>query len=284
LKILKITSLELAVLTIGGSMYLRNKSLGWFELASVPLALPNLPEAFSGFRLAQISDLHVGGWMTVPRLEEVIKVITAQKPDLVTITGDFVLADDYVSTTALHMNAMESALATLAQDFPTLAVFGNHDHQYGSSAVLQMLRRAGVKCLVNQVHTVQRGAARLHLAGLDDVREGEPRLDKVLAQLPEQDCAILLVHEPDYADVSAETGRFDLQISGHSHGGQVVLPFIGSPVLPRMGRVYPRGLYRVGAMHQYTNRGIGMTPPNIRINCLPEITMFTLESAKKNKS
>jgi predicted MPP superfamily phosphohydrolase len=107
---------------------------------------------------------------------------------------------------------------------------------------------------------------------------GQNRIEKVLEKLPEQGCAILMVHEPDFADESAATGRFDLQISGHSHGGQVNLPLLGAPVLPRFGRKYPQGLYQVGSMYQYTNRGVGMTPPYIRINCRPEITVFTLES------
>jgi predicted MPP superfamily phosphohydrolase len=96
--------------------------------------------------------------------------------------------------------------------------------------------------------------------------------------LPAEGCAILLAHEPDCADDSAATGRFDLQISGHSHGGQVSLPLIGPPVLPYLAQKYPSGLYQVGQMFQYTNRGVGMTPPYVRLNCRPEITVFTLES------
>jgi predicted MPP superfamily phosphohydrolase len=87
-----------------------------------------------------------------------------------------------------------------------------------------------------------------------------------------------MAHEPDFADERAETGRFDLQISGHSHGGQVDLPFIGAPVLPLWAHKYSRGLYQVRNMYQYTNVGVGMTPPYIRFNCRPEITVFTLES------
>jgi predicted MPP superfamily phosphohydrolase len=157
---------------------------------------------------------------------------------------------------------------------PTLGVLGNHDNHYGSSVVLQMLYRAGVKSLVNQVHTIQRSGESFHFAGMNDVwnvRDAKICLDRILNLLPENVCAVLMVHKPDYADVSAATGRFDLQISGHSHGGQVVLPFIGPPILPEMGEKYPQGMY------QYTNRGVGMTPPNIRFNCRPEITVFTLE-------
>ncbi|HYN87535.1 MAG TPA: hypothetical protein VER55_03345, partial [Ardenticatenaceae bacterium] len=102
--------------------------------------------------------------------------------------------------------------------------------------------------------------------------------DRVLAHLPPDGAAILLAHEPDFADISAATGRFDLQLSGHSHGGQVIVPFAGPLIGPRYGQNYPVGRYQVGSMIQYTNRGIGMVAPLVRFNCRPEVTVFTLES------
>jgi len=107
----------------------------------------------------------------------------------------------------------------------------------------------------------------LHVAGVDDVWERQDRLDLVLKATPEAGAAILLAHEPDFADVSAATRRFDLQISGHSHGGQVIIPLRGPPLLPRYAKKYPMGLCQVGSMMQYTNRGVGMVPPRVRFNC-----------------
>jgi uncharacterized protein len=104
-------------------------------------------------------------------------------------------------------------------------------------------------------------------------------LDAVLDQLHDNSAAILLAHEPDFADLSAESNRFDLQVSGHSHGGQIVLPLYGPPILPHLGRKYPSGLYQVGNMLQYTNRGVGMARLPVRFNCPPEITIFTLKSS-----
>ena len=97
-----------------------------------------------------------------------------------------------------------------------------------------MLDRVGAVDISNTVYTIRNGADRLHLAGLDDVYARRNRLKKVLKRLPQDGASILLVHEPDFADISAETGRFDLQISGHTHGGQVVIPFIGAPKLPNI--------------------------------------------------
>ncbi len=106
------------------------------------------------------------------------------------------------------------------------------------------------------------------------------RLDKVLEALPEEGAAILLAHEPDFADESAATGRFDLQLSGHSHGGQVAIPFLGPLRLPLMGRKYPLGLYKVGRMTLYTNRGIGTVGLPVRFFARPEITVLTLTSSR----
>jgi predicted MPP superfamily phosphohydrolase len=107
---------------------------------------------------------------------------------------------------------------------------------------------------------------------------GNVQLNSVIEALPSDGAAILLAHEPDFADESARSGRFDLQVSGHSHGGQVAIPFFGPPVLPYLGRKYPAGLYKVGNMFQYTNRGVGMARLPFRFNCPPEITIFTLKS------
>jgi predicted MPP superfamily phosphohydrolase len=126
------------------------------------------------------------------------------------------------------------------------------------------------------VFTLGRGDDSLHLCGVDDVWEGEVRLEEVVAQLKDNNAAILLAHEPDYADVSAATGKFDLQVSGHTHGGQVAIPLLGPPILPYLGWKYHTGLYQVQDMFQYTNRGVGMNRLAVRINCRPEITIFVL--------
>ncbi|MGC8856032.1 MAG: metallophosphoesterase [Anaerolineae bacterium] len=139
-----------------------------------------------------------------------------------------------------------------------------------------MLAEVGVLELPNSIFTLRQGAALLHFCGVDDVYEGQDRLQEVLDQLPEQGAAVLLCHEPDFADAAAASARFDLQISGHSHGGQVVIPFLGPLHTPKFAEKYPLGLYQVGKMWQYTNRGVGMARLPIRFNCRPEVTIFSL--------
>ena len=249
----------------------------WLEVTQVHLALPRLPGSFSGFRLVQISDIHMGGWMNIDRLTHVLDIVTEQSPNLVAITGDSVLGRDLKRTSAEEIGELESALRRLATHIPTMAVLGNHDCYLGIQKVLAMMERCGVQTLVNSVQKVQFNGEHIYVCGVDDLRAGKPRIEKVLAELPSDGCAILMAHEPDFADKSAATGRFDLQISGHSHGGQVNLPLIGPPFLPSGARKYPSGLYKVGQMHLYTNRGVGMTPPYVRLNCRPEVTVFTFE-------
>lgn len=248
---------------------------GWAEVSQVRLQLPRLDPAFHGYRVAQISDFHIGTWMNRERLEEAVSLVNQQQPDLVAITGDFV-----TFTPEKFSDSLAAALSRLQPPDGALAVLGNHDHWSDPVVVRQALAQAGVIDLSNAVHTIRRSGACLHFAGVDDYMNKRDRLDRVLAQLPEAGAAVLLAHEPDYADVSSLTGRFDLQISGHSHGGQVRLPIIGAPFLPRYARRYPNGLYRVGGMHLYTNRGLGTAELQIRINCPAEITIYTLEAGK----
>jgi predicted MPP superfamily phosphohydrolase len=278
LRLIKFMGLEAMLLAIGGGLYMREYEPSWVEVKEVSLKLPRLAKPFSGLRMAQISDLHFGGWMTKEALTDIVQMVIAQSPDVVVITGDFVMGHNRVPRMFEKLGELADALKALSDRLPTLAVLGNHDYWLDHDAVAKMLRQAGIQELNNSVNTIKLGGERLHIAGVDDVMVRQSRMGVILSQLPDDGCAVLLAHEPDYADLSAETGRFDLQLSGHSHGGQVVLPFIGPPVLPSLARKYPSGLYKVKDMFQYTNRGVGMTPPYVRLNCRPEITIFTLEA------
>jgi uncharacterized protein len=244
------------------------------QVVRLRLRLPRLGSGLRGFRLVQISDLHFGGWMSRSRLERVVEKVLMQNPDTVAITGDII--SRHSPDPAIFTN-LAAALAPMASRVQTVAVLGNHDHRYGVKELRRLFDDIGVYELHNRVLTLTRGESQLHLAGVDDIWMGQDDFDGLLEQLPPEGAAVLLAHEPDFADISAESGRFDLQISGHTHGGQVVLPFWGPLALPGMGNRYPSGLYRVRKMLQYTNRGVGMGSLHFRINCPPEITVFTFE-------
>ena len=277
LQLLGAAALDLFILGIGSAGYGYFMEPNRFAIETIRLKLPRLSHRFSGLRVVQISDIHMGGWMNPERLQRVADLVSAQKPDVLLITGDFLIGYDFDDAAQQAIQGLVKGLGPLAASIPTFAVLGNHDYWINARAVRDMLHSTGITDLTNRVFTLTRENQHLHLCGVDDVWDGEVRLDDVIDQLNGNGAAILLAHEPDFADTSAPTGRFDLQLSGHTHGGQIVLPFIGPPRLPYLGRKYPSGLYKVGEMFQYTNRGVGMARLPIRINCPPEITLFILE-------
>lgn len=269
--------------TIAGSSglvaYMVTREPEPLEVTEVKIQLPRLSKQFSGYRIVQISDIHMAGWMNAERLQTVVDRVIEQKPDLVVITGDFFSGPVWDERLDHAADELFEVLPALTSKYLTLGVLGNHDYWSDAEKCRSEIARCGVIEVRNGVYTLERSGEQLHIAGVDDIWYEHDNLDEVLSKLPETGEAILMAHEPDFADISAKTGRFGLQLSGHSHGGQIVMPLIGSPWLPRLAQKYPSGLYRVGDMWQYTNRGVGMAGPNIRFHCPPEITVFVLESA-----
>ena len=277
-------------LLAGGStaFYANRIEPSWLEVAQQPLHLPHLDAPFHGFRLVQISDLHADDswhgsiWMNKARVAEAVQLVNAQLPDAVVITGDFVThVRDQTPDTL-------SPLRDLHTSDGVFAVLGNHDHWSDPQTIRHLLSLYDIHDLSDSSHTLLRGTSQLHLVGLDDlwpqngpvasVWSHHARLIEVLSTVPSTGAAILLVHEPDFAEVASSNGRFDLQLSGHTHGGQIQLPLYGALKVPPLGARYPSGLYHVGSMLHYTNRGLGMISPHVRFDCRPEITVFTFIS------
>lgn len=252
--------------------YARKVEPAWLDVVQVPVTLPHLAQEFEGYRIVQVTDIHADQWMTRDRLADVVTTINQQHPDAVMLTGDFVTkaAEKYAPTL--------QALADLQPKDGSFAVLGNHDQWTKPKLLTETLQSIGIDVLKNQFHTIYRGNSELQIAGVGDVWAKQDDLPAVLQQLPIAGAAIMLAHEPDFADETAATGRFDLQLSGHSHGGQVYLPFY-KRVTPPLGRKYPIGQYQVGSLIQYTSRGVGMARPRLRFNCRPEVTVLTLHAA-----
>jgi uncharacterized protein len=263
-----------ATALLGGLFYAREVETRRVEVRPVTVTLPRLAPEFDGYRLVQFGDLHLDDWSKPERLHRIVDKVNEQRPDLVAITGDFA---SYSAKELDEERLIEGLRALRARD-GAVAILGNHDYLTDVKLVRRCIREGRVTELINGVRTLRRGEAALHIAGIDDVMEGKSRLDLVLGQLPEDGAAILLAHEPDFADVSSATGRFDLQLSGHSHGGQVAVPFLRRLILPPFSQRYTSGLYDVRGMIQYTSRGIGFVHARLRFMCRPEITVFTLRA------
>ena len=245
------------------------------ERVSVKLA--RLPEAFHGFRIAHISDLHFGPYMGRAGVHRAAALAISFAPDLIVLTGDF------VSHPFGKPNGVEGARyaepcadeLALFKSAPMIAILGNHDHWNNPGIVEGALKDRSIPVLRNAAMPLERGRDRLWIAGIDDAMVGAADLTAAMQRIPTSEATVLLAHEPDFADEAAHF-PVDLQLSGHSHGGQVRIPGVGALVLPTLAQKYPIGLNRVGKLQVYANRGIGVINPPVRFNCSPEVTFLTL--------
>lgn len=243
----------------------------WLDVKKVEIHLPNLPPGFRGFTIALFSDTHLGFFYSARHLNKVVELISAQQADLICFAGDLVESKKSLRS----LKSVIPVLSRLKGSFGKYAILGNHDVLAGADEVASGLKKCGFQVLVNQLQVIEKEGQQLLLMGLDDVRYGDPDLDRMIHQVSGQNTYILLVHEPDFADRTRHY-PIDLQLSGHSHGGQVCLPF-GKPILTtKLGKKYPSGLYRVQSLWVYTSKGIGTTKLPIRFLCRPEITLITL--------
>lgn len=243
----------------------------WPVVEQVSVSLPRLPARLDGLRVAQLSDLHISQYTTAGDIGQAAALAMRQSPDLIVLTGDFIWRD-----VTQHAENLVEPLRSLQAPLGVYAVLGNHDHWMDAALVASVLAQSGITLLANQALRLDTGAP-LWLVGVDDVWERKHDLRAALDGTPDAECKLLLVHEPDYADRVANFA-LDLQLSGHSHGGQVNLPHFGPPLLPHLGQKYPAGLYQVGKLALYTNRGIGVVAPPVRLNCRPEVTALTLHA------
>ena len=198
------------------------------------------------------------------------------------LTGDFITHSSLrgrglTSYLVKHIEPCAALLSRLRGKQGVWAVLGNHDAFSAPKYVEKNLRQVGLQVLRNAAVPIERDGKRFWLAGVDDVLAGGDDLDQTIAHIPAEQAVVLLAHEPDFADRVARY-PVDLQLSGHSHGGQVRLPLVGAVYLPELARKYPLGLRQVRGLTLYTNPGIGTLMIPVRWNCPPEVTLLTLRS------
>ncbi|MEN8240917.1 MAG: metallophosphoesterase [Chloroflexota bacterium] len=246
----------------------------WVDYSKITLQIPNLPVEFDGYTIAHLTDIHFDERISPKYFERIVAKVNSFNPDLIAITGDII-----DTRTPLDFDPMISnVLDELQAKDLVCASPGNHDHWEGIKRFNKILADSKVSVLANQLTTIWRGETPLYICGADSLMVGKANLAEIIAQLPKDSSAILLAHEPDLALQSAPTGKFALQLSGHTHGGLVNLPFFGPPVIPAYGTEYPEGLYDLEGMYLYTSRGVGTGFYQVRFNCRPEVPIITLKS------
>jgi len=239
----------------------------------VEIPIPRLPSGFDGFRIVQISDIHYYPLTTLELIAQAVQMANELKPDLILLTGDYVWHEVEV------IFDMMPLLARLNAKYGIYSCLGNHDLWTDVNVVTQAFEDEHLPLLVNEGLPITLGKDTIYLASLDDGWSGKPNLGAAMEDWPDGAPTILLMHEPDLATQYSLDKRISLQLSGHSHGGQVRFPFFGALVTPYLSWKYPIGLYDVNGMWLYTNRGLGTTNIPLRVNCAPEITALTLVSA-----
>jgi uncharacterized protein len=244
------------------------------------IALRRWPSRLDGFTIALLSDFHYDEYFSIHPLKAAISMVNGLHPDLIALTGDFISIPWIGNKTSEVHNAEPCAklLKQLQSSHGLWAVLGNHDVFSDPERVTAALHDQGIPVLSNQSIAIEKNGARFWLGGVDDVLGETADLNQTLLKVPTGEAVVLLAHEPDYADYVCRY-PVDLQLSGHSHGGQVKLPFVRPLYLPDLAKKYIQGLYKIRELTLYTNPGIGTVGIPVRFNCPPEITLLTLRQA-----
>jgi predicted MPP superfamily phosphohydrolase len=267
--------LDAAVAAYGVGLFLSGWGLWvrrrWVEVRTIELPIPGLAPEFDGYRLAHLSDLHIGSYDPKSTGLRWAKMANALEPDLALVTGDLV-----TSGTKYYAAAADVVAALRAKD-GTFATLGNHD-QWDDKALTEELSSRGVRVLRNEWVDVEREGASLVIAGVDDRWTKKADLDKTLANRPPNTTTLLLAHYPDFFPEVLDR-NVALTLSGHTHGGQFAVPFLARHLnLARVIGQRPRGLFREGQSVLCVNAGLGTTGPPIRLGIPPEIVLVVLRA------
>jgi predicted MPP superfamily phosphohydrolase len=245
----------------------------WVRVRTIDVAIPGLDAAFDDYRIAHLSDLHIGGLWPRTRTRRWIHLTNALDADLVALTGDYV-----TNGTAFHGD-IAAVLAELRGRDGTLAIMGNHDYFGDGEPLVALLRARGISVLRNEHVVLSRGAQRLTIAGVDDTWTRRADVDRALAGRDAGAPLIALAHDPRLFPALARRGAA-LVLSGHTHWGQIAVPFAATRYnLSTLSYRYSAGLYRDGPATLYVSPGLGTTGPPLRLGAPPEITLFRLHPA-----
>ena len=257
----------------------------WIEVVEHSVSLAGLPQVFDGMRIVQLSDIHLDEYTEPFFLRHVVDRINEIKPDAVYLTGDYVTVGlgsrAFAIGAAWQCANILNGLACKSR----FAILGNHDVGVGAREVTEALTANGISVLRNACLPIERAGGRFWLSGLDDPVNGHPDMELAIPRSIRKiakEPIVLMCHAPDYANVLLDDiagWSVGLMLSGHTHGGQIRFPGVGALYLPGWGRRYDQGWFRLTRLQLYVNRGIGTLGVPFRLNCPPEITVFTLRTS-----
>jgi predicted MPP superfamily phosphohydrolase len=263
---------------IGVPLYAAEISRHEINIEHHTIRLDRLPDSFRGFKIAQVSDFHYAEYTEPYFLRGIVDRLNRLNPEAVFFNGDYVTDGSLFSHAETKQFAYRCAEILSGVKCPLrYAVLGNHDSTFAEHAVLDALAIHGFTVLYNRFTPLERDGGRVWIAGSADACYNKMDLDKAVppASLTGHDPVLLMVHEPDVLPLVARR-NVDLLLSGHTHGGQVRIPFVPPIHLPPLGRKYVEGHFRLGPTQLYVNRGIGTVGVPFRFNCPPEIALLTL--------
>jgi predicted MPP superfamily phosphohydrolase len=242
----------------------------WCRVVRRTITLPNLPRPFRGATIALLADVHHGPFVPLSYIRHVVAMTNALRPDIVALAGDYVHRHDhYIAPGIAELGQLNARLGRFA-------VRGNHDNQGCQSISRAALAAAGLTELNNRGTWLERRGARLRICGVGDLWTDRQDLDAALGDATEEDSVLLLSHNPDFVETIRDP-RVGLVLSGHTHGGQVVLPGVGAPIVPsRYGQKYLYGLVQGPCCRVFVTRGVGTITPPVRFLCRPEVVLITL--------
>jgi predicted MPP superfamily phosphohydrolase len=252
----------------------------WCQVVRRTIALPNLPPPFRGTRVALLADVHHGPFVPLAYVRHVVAMTNALRPDIVALAGDYVHRHhSYIAPGIEELGKLDAVLGRFA-------VRGNHDNRsydddsHGSENYLPLsqaaLADAKIPDLNNTGYWLERGGARLRICGVGDLWTDHQDLRSALGNAGGDETVLLLSHNPDFVE-SIRDRRVGLVLSGHTHGGQIIVPGRGAPVVPsRYGQKYLYGLVQGPCCQVFVTRGVGTVTPPVRFLCRPEVVLITL--------
>ncbi len=231
-------------------------------------------EGRDSIRVVQFSDVHLGPNYSLQQLEKLVERVNELEPDIIAFTGDLI----DVPSAFEGRSEISDILGKLRSRYGKYAVWGNHDYGGGGVRFYEnIMSESGFKLLKNQNSAIELDSGqKITIIGLDDAMLGHPDIEKAYTGVDDKGDKLLLLHDPDLVD-NIKADRFDLALAGHSHGGQVVVPFLGHLVTPPLARIYTKGMYQLADdNYLYVNSGIGTTRITVRFLNPPELSVFDL--------